>query len=345
MFVIRPISMKDLDALEGFAYTAALGLTSLPRNRQALEKRIGKSLSSFEKKVATPENEHYQFVLEDLSTGTVGGTCGVSSKTGVSTPNYYYKIDTIHTADSPLPIPKEIPILRVVSYRNGPSEIRALYLAPPYRQGGIGRLLSLGRFLFMAAYPQRFDTTTFAEMRGYIDEDGRCPFWDNIGRRFLDLDFASLMELLAHGRGFIKEIAPQHPLYIHLLTQEAQLAIGAIHENTKPAITMLYQEGFTNTGEIDFFEGGPKISATTATIRSIRESRTATVAKIVRDTDKPSKEHLIGNDRIDFRACMGRVLPFNSSEVTISEDVANALQVAVGDLIRYVPAHQEEKPQ
>lgn len=342
MYIIRPITMHDFETLEGFAHAAALGMTGLPRNRNALQHKIGKSIESFEREVTTPIDEHYQFILEDISTGKIGGTCGVSSRTGILNPHYYYKIENIHPHSSTLAVPKTMSLLRVVSYSNGPSEIRALYLAPQLRREGLGRLLSLSRFLFMAAFPKRFATTTFAEMRGFLDSEERSPFWEHVGRHFLDIDFADLMLLLTTGRSFIPDMIPQYPLYVSLLPKEAQQVIGVTHENAKPALRMLHQQGFTDTKEVDLFDAGPKISAVTAEIASIKHSSTATVAKITTNEATTSKTHIMSNERLTFRACVGGVVATNPQEVSISEECAHALEVGAGDVIRFIRSHHQE---
>ncbi|MFH7127688.1 arginine N-succinyltransferase [Klebsiella pneumoniae] len=52
-----------------------------------------------------------------------------------------------------------------------------LFLDPQWRKEGNGYLLSKSRFLFMAAFRERFNEKVVAEMRGVIDEQGYSPFW------------------------------------------------------------------------------------------------------------------------------------------------------------------------
>ena len=281
MIVIRPITIQDLDSLEKLAHNACLGLTGLPRNRKALQKKIESSLESFAKqKLDAPVFEHYQFVLEDSKTGELGGTCAVSSKTGIGEPDYYFHIETLNMKSERLPVPKDIQLLHPISVNDGPSEIRSLYLEPDFRRSGLGRLLSLSRFLFMASFLQRFDKTTIAEMRGVVDKNNRCPFWEYVGRHFCDMEFHKFLLLLGEGKDFIPEILPQYPIYVDLLPKEAQQVIGKTHVNTQPALVMLSQEGFQFTDDVDLFDAGPKIISHTADIKTIRESQTATVKDI-----------------------------------------------------------------
>src|SRR5262249_3915841 len=150
--------------------------------------------------------------------------------------------ETIDTKATQISIPKEIKVLKVVPNSPHASEICALYLQPTFRHSGQGRLLSLSRFLFIAAHRHRFRKKIVAEMRGYIDQRQNSPFWEGIGRHFCNLSFVEIMAQLEVDHQFIPEILPQFPIYISLLPKETQEVIGKIHESTKPAYQMLLQE-------------------------------------------------------------------------------------------------------
>jgi len=338
MLIIRPIKAEDLDILEEFARSSSLGMTSMPRKRSLLEKKIEHSLEAFESDISFPERETYLFVLEDSETNEVGGSCGIYSKTGVNDPLYYFKIEILNQV-SDLPIPDELRVLHPVSYRNGPTEMCGLFLSKEFRQGGLGRLLSLSRFLFIASHPHRFDTTVMAQLRGVIRKSTKSsPFWEHLGQHFLNLPFQEAMAKLDYGRGFIEEFLPEYPIYASLLPHEAQRVMGATHESTKPAFKMLYNEGFRYTFEIDIFEAGPRLVALRDEIRTIQECHVAKIRKIEGDEMKLGRRQLICNGRMDFRCCIGKAHQTHG-EVVIDEKLAKALQVDVGDEVRYVNLH------
>src|SRR6478672_6411603 len=181
MFVTRPIRSTDLDPLLELAGQTGYGLTSLPRDRALLGKRIQKSLRSFEDNPDAPGGEFYLFVLEDTATGRPVGTAGISSKVGGFEPLYSYRIErTLHQSAS-LNVRKEVPALHLEMEHSGPSELCSLFLAPDFRRDGNGRLLSLCRMLFMAEHHKAFDPKVIAEIRGVVDREGRSPFWDALG--------------------------------------------------------------------------------------------------------------------------------------------------------------------
>jgi len=101
MKVIRPITKDDLPVLEKFAQTAGMGVTSLPRHPTRLEEKLERSIDSF-KQGDEFDSGLYLFVLEDLSTGQLGGTCAVDARTRGSQNGYYYRVEElILPKDSP----------------------------------------------------------------------------------------------------------------------------------------------------------------------------------------------------------------------------------------------------
>src|SRR5207302_321780 len=246
MLVIRPIALPDLDQLEALTALTGYGLTTLPRDKQLLRRRIRESIRGFEKLTDDdrPRGETYLFVMEDLSTGKVVGTSAIVAKVGGFDPFYAYRIETTVHESKMLKVRKEVQVLHLVREHDGPCEIGSLFLAPQYRRGGAGRLLSLCRFLFMAQFPEYFDPEVIAEMRGVVDEKGGSPLWDHLGRHFFDIDYPTADYLSMVNKRFIADLMPKHPIYIPLLPKDAQAVIGKVHEQTEPALRMLEAEGF-----------------------------------------------------------------------------------------------------
>jgi arginine N-succinyltransferase len=279
--------------------------------------------------------------MEDLSTGKVVGTCGVVSKVGGFEPFYAYRIETTIHESKMLKVRKEVRTLHLVAEHNGPSEIGSLFLAPEYRGGGNGRLLSMSRFLFMAEFKKFFDPVVIAEMRGVIDEQGHSPFWDAIGRHFFEIDLPTADYLSIKNKRFIADLMPKHPIYIPLLPPAAQEVVGKVHEQTKPALHVLLSEGFELNGMVDIFEAGPCVSCSLRKIRAVRESRKARVLQIVHETlEAPAC--IISNTRRDFRACAGPLKVNDDGGATINQVTSLKLKVKVGDTVRFVAAKRSE---
>lgn len=336
MFIIRPIRQEDTEKFIEIAYDADIGMTSMPRNPHLLVERVAESEKAFSKQVIQPNNEKYLFVLEDTETKHIVATCGIVANNKDDRPTYRYRIDEkLQKPSFTQSFPEKIPILRKVQYFETPSELCSLYIDPKQRHGGIGRLLSLSRLLFIASFPKRFDKMIYAEMRGDIDENNNSKFWDGIGRHFYDIDFITLMRLEDENAIDITTLLPEYPIYIALLPKNVQESIGNVHAETRPALNMLIQEGFYHTNDIHPLDGGPIIEAEVAHLRTVKYSIVDRIAKILDEPIKGSR-FIISNNRLNFRACYGMIQHFGHHGIGITREVANALEVNIGDLIRYV---------
>lgn len=334
MFV-RPVQSADVDRLLELAALTSFGLTTLPRDRSLLEKRVKGSLRSFEHlEDEEPRGQSYLFVIVDERTGLVMGTSGVVSKVGGFEPFYSYRVETKEHVSKMLGVKREIRALHLVEDHNGPSEIGSLFLHPEARQGGNGRLLSLSRFLFMAEYPHLFDTEVIAEMRGVIDDQGRTPFWDAVGKHFFDLEFPKADYLSIVNKEFIGDLMPRYPIYIPILPPEAQRVIGEVHELTRPARKLLESEGFEFRNQVDIFEAGPMLHCARERIRAVRESVTAQVATTPAKVAGP--EFLISTRTGGFRCVRGGVQQA-SNGIEIEQRAAEQLGVSSGENVRFVP--------
>jgi len=341
MFIVRPIEKKDAEEFINIAFTAGIGMTSMPKNLKALKKKIQDSLKSFKNSESHFNRDAgtYLFVLEDLNTGEIGGTCGIIANTGHSSPLMFYRINHKEKHNAVGTKIKLTPFLEMITRKNHCSEICSLYLLKEFRHSGLGRLLSFSRFLFIAAFPERFKSKIFAEMRGYINDHGVSYFWDGIGQHFVDVSFKTVMDLRDKEILDLTQIPPLHPIYIELLPQIVQESLGKIHEKTKPAYEMLAEEGFKISEEFDIFDGGPKIEISTKKIRSIKTSIIAKIFEITNEAlDTPA--YIISNNRIDFRACLS-CLEKNKNGIILPANIASALHVKIGDHIRYVLPHKE----
>ncbi|MBL6751447.1 MAG: arginine N-succinyltransferase [Nevskia sp.] len=333
MNMIRPIRSADLDALVRMARTAGAGFTSLPPVPEFLRKKIELSERSFAAEVNEAGHQRYMFVLEDLASGEIGGCCAVEAACGLDEPFYNYHVGLTVHASRELDVYSRTPTLYLSNDYTGASVLVSLYLAPAFRGGGAGRLLSKCRFAFMAQFPQRFAPKVIAEMRGISDENGRSPFWEGLGRHFFSIDYERAEHIVGMGnKAFIAELMPKHPIYKVLLSPEAQAVMGRVHAQTAPALHLLEQEGFRYQGYIDIFDGGPTVEAPLAAIRSIRNSRLVTAA-IGAAGGTP---HLVANTGLaDFRCALANLSPERAS-VAVDAALAQALGVAAGDPLRIV---------
>ncbi|EGQ7854160.1 arginine N-succinyltransferase [Vibrio vulnificus] len=338
MLVVRPIAMSDYESLHTCAVESGHGFTSLPVNQELLTNRITHSEYSFAKtNVTEPGDEGYLMVGFDSETGEIAGTTGIEASIGWDVPFYSYHISKIVHSSPKLGVNNVVKLLTFGNNYTGCSEICTLFLREKFREGLNGRLMSKCRFLMMAEHPHRFSQTIFAEMRGVSDAQGNSPFWQWLQEHFFSIDFTMADYLTGIGKkGFIADLMPKLPIYINLLSPEAQAVIGQVHENTRPALRLLEKEGFTNRGYVDIFDGGPTVECDLRNIESVRHS---VRAKVRINEHASSKDFLIANTSFeDFRATAAKAAydPATSS-VILSPVVANALNLQEGDYVRMLP--------
>jgi arginine N-succinyltransferase len=333
-FVLRPVDDGDLRGLKLLAESIKDGMTSLPPEESALEDRIHHSLRSFDHRVKSAGADHYLFVLEELATHQVAGTSGIIARVGGFDPFYTYEVRKERFAHPPLAIDKHMDVLHLKLDHKGPSELCSLCLRPEFRKSGLGILLSLSRFLFMATFPKRFDERVIAELRGFSNSASLSPFWEALGRHFFHQTFAEADFLSGIGqKDFIRDLMPKYPIYVAMLPPEAQAVIGKVHRDAEPALKILLAQGFQRLSEVDIFDAGPLVSAQRREIRTVQESRFAVVGKIhpLRAEDL----NLVANASLNFRACLAPVEPLGDDTVAIDSHTAGRLQIQLGDRVVY----------
>ncbi|MEW6984547.1 arginine N-succinyltransferase [Colwelliaceae bacterium 6471] len=336
MIIIRPIQHSDYDSLHRIAVESGHGFTSLPVNEELLKQRINRAESSFTKEVTHPGNEGYLFVMEDTDTGEVVGTSGIEAAVGLDDAFYHYHLGKVVHNSRELNIYNTVETLSLCNDYTGTTEICTLFLSESHRKNNNGRFLSRVRFLFIAEHMERFADTIIAEMRGVSDENGDSPFWQWLEEHFFSIDFPTADYLTGIGKKiFIAELMPKYPIYVNLLSKEAQKVINKVHSKTVPALRLLEAEGFARRGYVDIFDGGPTVEATKEQIKTIRQSQKCQV--IIGEVSS-TDNYIICNTNVEaFRAVQAAVsLRETAHQVVITDEVANTLNVTDGDWVRIV---------
>ncbi len=333
-YVIRPVEERDFEDVTKLAQEASVGINlSLPRNANLIKIKILTSIDNFASDIKFPTNEFYLFALEELKTRKCIGVSGIQSKNGVNDPLFLYKLEGIWTNRLLPQMIDPLEILRPIKEVNSPTEICTLFLQKEHRKEGLGKKLSFSRLMFMADDLNRFDSTVFANMQGVIQAKDICPFWDALGRKFCNITFLTLMNMIHHNREFISGLIPPLPVYVTLLPDEVQKLIGQTHPSTTPALNLLLREGFSYTQKIDPFDGGPIISSPTQEIHAIKVSQTVKIGAI-EEVDAAIEKYLISNRKIEFRCVLASLKLDGKNKVTVSSSTAKALKVEIGDNVR-----------
>ncbi len=328
-FVIRAATPDDLGALYEMAKLTGGGFTNLPPDRRSLQAKLDRSAAAFARDGDGIENELFVLVLENTATGDVRGTCQLFTHVGQTHPFYSYRLGTLTQHSKELNRTFKAELLNLTTDLEGSSEVGGLFLHPGERASGLGLLLARSRYLFIAMHRARFAERVLAELRGVIDEAGGSPVWDGLAGRVFGMNFQDADQFNAiHGNQFIADLMPKTPVYTAMLTDTARAAIGLPHPNGRAAMRMLENEGFRHENYIDIFDGGPTMTARTDDIRTIRDARDATVAKLA----GCGAQVLVATGRLTgFRCAYGRV----GDDDALDAACAAALGIGPGDPISF----------
>ena len=336
--ILRPCRISDLPSVERIAAASAVGITSLPPDRDKLYDKIRNSTHSFAAEVDVSGEEQYFFVLEDVATGEIVGTSGIVASAGFHDRFYSYRNEIIVHASQELGVSNKIHSLHLCHDLTGLSLLTSFYIDPAFNKTRWPQLLSRGRMLFIAEHPERFADKLAAENPGVCDENGRSPFWDAVGRRFFNMDYPQA-EQLSGGRSktFIAELMPQYPIYVPLLPADAKLAIGQLHPVAELPFAILLEEGFEADTYVDIFDGGPTVEARISALRSIAGNRRLRVTRAA-PSPGAKQTYLIANTATEeFRATIADLVLIDDEQLSIAPELADRLEVTSGDDVRVTP--------
>jgi arginine N-succinyltransferase len=330
-FRVRPAGNDDFQAIYEMAKLTGGGFTNLPPDRGALVDKIIRSQKSFAVERDEPADDMFLFVLENVDTGQIRGTCQVFSKVGVESAFYSYRISTLTQTSQALGKTFRAEMLSLTTDLEGSSEVGGLFLHPGERAGGLGMLLARSRYLFIKRHRDRFGRRLLAELRGVIDEAGGSPFWDAIAGRFFGMNFQEADEFNgSHGTQFIADLMPKTPIYTAMLPETARAVMGVPHPSGRAAMKMLEREGFSFDCYIDIFDGGPTMIAPTDQVRTVRDSRDLLLVGVADDVEGQNMM-LAAGYLSSFAAVCSNVRMEPEGGATISRSAAEALGIWPGD--------------
>lgn len=341
MIYVRPARPADLDQFERLAANARPMLHSLPADRDKLMEKLSHSVRSFDEEVSVPGDELYCLVMEEASTGRLLGTASIVASAGQSEPFYTYRNEVIVHASRELKINNRVHALTLCHELTGNTQLSGFCVSPEIATTDYPALLSRARLLFIATHPERYTEDLFAVLPGVSDEAGRSPFWENVGHKFFGLEFRQA-EFLSGGRNktFIAELMPHHPLYVPLLSEDAQAVMGQLHPGSTLPFSILDDEGFESDRFVDIFDAGPVMTAKRGLCRSIHNSLTCTVAS---GTAQGNEWFLVCNSAMTrFRAMLVKLPAEPGDSVALDPQVAALLEVDIGDEIRCTRLHPSD---
>ncbi|WP_295993008.1 arginine N-succinyltransferase [Rugamonas sp.] len=350
MYVVRPVELSDIAALEALAAVTMPGVHTLPKTREKIAASVERSIASFAAHVDIPSEESYLFVLESLgdqaadeaggegSGGGIVGTAAIFASAGSNGTYFSFRNDVIQQVSRDLNISHSVHALTLCSELTAYSQLSGFYVGAKEQNGPEAALLSRARLLYAVLAPQRFGDRFFVPLAGITDADGGSPFWDALGRKFFQMDFLDAERVIggARNRTLIVELMPHYPVYVPLLPGDAQAAMGQIHPSGEPAFNLLTAEGFEADDYIDIFDGGPILQAHKNSLRTFSGALTRRVETSAPErTAVPRVTYAVAaSSEQNFRAVVVDCTPVEASAtIALSQDVQDVLKIAPGDSV------------
>ncbi|WP_426208785.1 arginine N-succinyltransferase [Massilia sp. TWP1-3-3] len=336
MFVVRPVELTDIDALETLLAGATRGVHTLPRTREKIAVAVERSIASFAAHVDIPSEESYVFVLEQQSSGAIVGTAAIFASAGSNGTYFSFRNDVIQQVSRDLNISHSVHALTLCSELTAYSQLSGFYLNDRAHAGLEAGLLSRARLLFAVLAPHRFGDRFFVPLAGVTDANGQSPFWEALGRKFFKMDFLDAEKVIggARNRTLIVELMPHYPVYVPLLPGDAQAAMGQIHADGELAFSLLTEEGFEADDYVDIFDGGPILQAHKNSLRSFSGSMLRRVlhAEPGNSSDLMVTYAIAASCEENFRAVTASCPTADSGEtVSLTQEVQDALMVVPGE--------------
>lgn len=335
--ILRLAKMTDINKLLNFTGSLDSGMTSLPNDAAAWEKKLSINEASIASETTHPEGDIYLFLLEQDN--KIIGTTAIYTGVGMTRPFYSYKLST-HVAQSD--VLKNIvrtQVLHLVNDFTGATELASLYLLPEFRIPNAGRFLSKSRFLMLHQFQSRFHNLIFAELRGWVDSNGHSPFWEALGEKFFKVPFHRADFVSAvNGSQFVSDLMPKYPVYVDLLPEAAQKVIGECNENSRPAKRLLEQEGFQWKGYVDIFDAGPSMQCDRQHIDILRKAQCKKILGSTKGSlEQNPQQYILSNGRIsNYRIALSQ-LQVTDEGLYIPNSILKGLDLSVGESIDFMP--------
>ena len=337
MWQVRPAQPGDLKAILALAGGTGPRLSStLPARDEALAKKIELSMRAFDGTTGPDESPRFLFVLEDTSNGCVRGVAGIDARAGHGQPFYNYRKDALIHASHELGVSRRVEVLYPSHALTDKTLLCAFTIDPELRGTDAAELLSRARMMFIASHRHLFTDQIVVEIQGVQTDTGEVPFWDSLGGHFFNMDFETADQHSgALSKTFIAELMPPNPIYVTLLTPEAQAVLGQAHEKTRLTQELLEREGFRAGDYLDIFDAGPVLEARTDSLKTIVSSLPGTLH------GKPSEDgerYLIcGGSQSGFRCAVTAMTETLAGEIRVPVKTWHCLGLDAGEQIRVSP--------
>ncbi len=314
MDIFRVATSDDCSAIAAITASADAGLTTVPSTKKGVADYLEQSEGFL---TGDPSANRVLFVVE--RDGKIMGMSGIIPKLGLERPFYSFKRSRHARRSSVRDLSVKYDTLQLTTDFDDYTELASIFIAPDARGKGVARLLSLGRLGFIEAHRGLFEDRLMADIRGWVDAEGRSPFWEHLTSKFIQTDFDIADRLSAIDGRFIIELLPSLPIMLNLLPETVNHCAGRPHDLSAGAMGLLQSAGFETTDLCDIFDGGPAIDCKADKTLIARTKFRAETFNC--DSSDQKYLHFTGK-RGAYRAALGPAYPPSK---TAGAEIANLL--------------------
>ena len=305
MYYIEPLEQNDLNECYRLSCISGTGMTSFPQNKVLLSKIIDETTTNI---------RAIQFGQQPLGMVMLGMKKIDDNKlVGVSALKYH--------GDKPCPYDFE---LTETSLRRRHSsqqtvELCAIILAKELRSKGLGKFLSLSRFIFLKRTSNKHHYTVCARLRGLLSNKENNVIWEHIGQKYTGL---TLDQAIEHRENENDAIFNSIPLEIPLqsIPKECIPYLKQCHPDSYPAYQILMKCGFSAGNCVDILDGGPNIFTSLNDLQIIQDVQQMNITHSNRVSMENFTHFIVSqNKKTIFNGlCPGEV---NDSRLHIKKDM------------------------
>lgn len=340
MFLLHAVKSDDLKQVMSLAkLLAAVNLSQQPED---LQKQIQKSMAAFSGEIRNKGEADYIFCLEDLDSQRIIGTSMIMAQHGTKEiPHFYFQVLRLEKFSQTIHSGIVHQVLRLGYDMDGPTEVGGLVLHPAFRHTGkhLGKLLSWGRFLYIAMHRRRFKDRVIAEFLPPLTPDGKSLLWEAIGQKFTNLPYMEADRISRKNKEFILSLFPRQDIYICLLEARVRELIGQIGEDSLPAKKMLESIGFKYLEMIDPFDGGPHYGARMKDVALIKKTK---ALKLKKANIRQWKDlGIVGHDKNDEFKAVATECKVDGKHIYLPTEARETLGIEPGDTLHFLPFEKE----
>jgi arginine/ornithine succinyltransferase subunit-like protein len=207
--------------------------------------------------LTTPEGDGLRLAL-------AGSSLHLTPRLGLALPRYHFHIGRVVHAAAELGLFRVQTTLLLGNDLTGCAELSDWQAAPGLdaaaQAEAFGALIAAAQ-AEIARRPADFGDSLVAELPGWREPDGACPFWQGLGAHFYPGDSAAAEARLGPAwRSHLAALLPRQTVYLSFLGEGAQARLAEVAPGAQPMLAALRAAGFQPPSHVRIDDGGPVLA-------------------------------------------------------------------------------------